>query len=405
MSQIKVYIAPFDNEGLYQSFIDITEDVDRSIGSITKKFDNSEFNLGTFRSSDIGLTLRNEHGHYSDIDGIETIFKYKRSGSKIKITWQIENDDVECGIAICGSSLISEEIVIFEGLLNDESTKEDLFSRTINFTALSYESIFNDVVVDITTFDNADTIEEVLYKILNVSSVTGLLTLSASNISVDSNVAIDDKTDFENDKLNDTLKSLLTVGNSVLYISDSVIYITPRTASSTLQKTFYGQASDLGIEDVVNLGKISSGLNRTINFASWNDYATTQSDASSVSKYGAKTKELNYAFITNSTSKDTILAAIIAEFKTPEKELTLTANIGYETLSLGMLDKINIDYPTPLFVAEGDTFPLYGVAVYGVDYYPFAEYSTVLTTDIYFKIIGIKINLNNDTINFNIRGI
>ena len=405
MSQIKIYIAPFNNEGIYQDFIDITEDVDRSIGSITRKFDNSEFDLGTLRSSDISLKLRNEHGHYSDVDGVTTIFKYKRSGSKIKITWQIENDIVECGIAICGSSLLSEEITMFEGLLNDETTKEGLSDRTVNFTALSYESVFDGVVVDIATFDNADTIEEVLYKILNVTAVTNLLTVSASNISIDSNVAIDDKEDFENGNLNDVLKSLLTVGNSVLYIDNSIIYITPRTASATLKKTFYGQASDLGIEDVSSLGKISSGLNRTVNFASWDKYSTTQSDASSVSKYGAKTKEFNYAFITNNTSKDTILSAIVDEFKTPKKELTLTANINYETLALGMLDKINIDYPTPLFVASGDVFPLYGVAVYGVDSYPFAEYSTVLTPDIYFKIIGIKTNLNNDTIEFKIRSI
>jgi len=409
VSQVKFYIAPFDNLGAYTSYVDVTEDVSDSVGSITKKLDVSDFDLGTLRSSDISFRLRNDNGNYSDIDGVASIFKYKRSNSKVKVTWQIEDDIVECGYAVCGGASLSEEITLFEGLLNDETSKESLETSYIDFKALSFESLFDKEIIDTTDFDNGDTIAEVIYKMLsNNSNITSYLTVSSGNISYDTSngaITIDDKTELENQTFSEAFSDLLAAGNSIMYLDDSTIYVTPRTATATVQYTFYGQASDNGIESVAKISKISQGLNRTFNFASWEDYSTPQVNASSRSTYGTRKKEVGYDFITTNGTKDIILNNTVDEFGDPKRELELTSPITYNRLELGILDRVNIDYPTPVFIAPGDTFPIFGVSKYGTGRFPFAEASLVLTTTDYFKIIGYKIDLKSENIIFKLREI
>ncbi len=405
MSQVKVYIAPFDNDGVYTDYQEVTSDVDSSIGSITRQLDNSEFDLGTFKTGDLSLKLRNEHGKYSDVGTIETMFRYKRSNSKVKITWEVEDDIVQCGFAVCGECFLSEEITIFEGLLSDESLLEGLDDRKVSLKVLSFESIFDKVIINTGDFSNGDSLESVLYDILNVDEVTSLLTISASNISLDSNINLDDKTELENETLSDALKSILTVGNAVLYIDANIVYIKPREASIELKSTFYGQGSDKGIESITKLGKINSGLKRCFNFWTWKDYVTSQQNVSSRAKYGSRKKEVGYDFITSSTSKDTVLTNSKDEFGSPKQELTLTTPLNYDTLELQLLDKINMDYPTPFFVAPGDVFPIFGSSVFGIARFPFGEWSLVLTETQHFKIMGIKIDLKNQNIDFKLREI
>jgi len=405
MSRIRVYIAPFDTLGSYTAYQEVTDDVDGSISSINRQLDNSEFDLGSFKTGDISLKLRNEHGLYSDVGSIETIFNYKRSNSKVKITWEIEDDIVQCGFAVCGEVFLSEEVTLFEGLLNDESATEGLDDRKVQFRALSFESIFDKVIVDTGDFSNGDTVAQVAYAILNQTLVTELLTVSATNISIDSNVTIDDKTDFENLTLSDALKNLLEVGNSVLYIDSNIIYIAPRTPTATVQATFYGQGSEEGIENISNLGKINSGLKRCFNYWTWDEYSTYQQDSTSRSKYGARKKEVSHDFITNSNSKDTILTNLKDEFGSPKRELTMTTQITYDSLELMLLDRVNIDYPTPYFVAPGDTFPVFGSSKFGEARFPFGEWTLELTTSEYFKIMGIKIDLKRQNLKFKLREI
>ena len=407
MSQVKLYIAPFNTDGVYQSYVNVSDDIAGDIGSITRKLDSSDYDTGVFRTSDISFTLKNDTGKYSDIGSNDTMFAYTRANSKVKITWQIENDVTECGFAVCGGSALSEEITIFEGLLNDETSKESLQGGNIAFKALSFESLFNKEIVSTSHFSNGDTVQAAMYKILsNNTAIPNYLTISSLNFSVDDStglLTIDDKTKFENATISDTLKELLTVGNAILYIEDNVVYTDTRTPTATSQHTFYGQASDVGIENISNLGKINTGLKRTFNFLSWKDYTTPQSNSSSRSKYGTRKKELDFEFITTAATKDKVLGNIVTEFGDPKREFDLTTIIDYETIDLTLLDRINIDYPTPLYVGPGDLFPIWGVSVWGTFRWPYREASVTLTLTEYFKIIGYKINLKDGNITYNLR--
>ncbi len=407
MSRFKVYIAPFNTAGEYTEYVDVTEDVDMgALTSISKKLDNNDFDLGTFKTGDITLKFRNEHGRYSNIGAPETMFFKKRSNSKVRITWEIENDIVQCGFAICGEYYLSEEVVIFNGLLNDETSKEDLKTLKINFRVLSYENIFDKDIVDTSDFNDGDTLQAVIYAMLsNATETLKLLTIQLSDIQLSTSITIDDKTEFENDTLTEALEKLLEAGNAILYLDATAIKISPRTPSTEAKKLFYGQASENGIEGVVNLGKINTGLSRTYNYWSWKDYTTAQKNTSSISTYGNLKKEIELPFITNSTSKNAILTSFKDEFGVPKREMLLTVPLTYENLELFLLDKISIDYPTPAYAVQGEEIPLWGSFTWGDFYWPYAEWSLELTETEYFKIMGIKYNLKSNEIQFQLREI
>lgn len=403
--RVRAYIAPFDNLGNYRDYIEVTSDVDKSIGSITSKLDVNDYDIGTYRPSDISLRLKNEKGSYSNIGGLTTIFKYNRNRSLVKITYDLNNDDLECGFVVCNDGVLGEEITVFEGLLSDETASEGLNDKKIDFKVLSFESLFNQNIVDISFLTNGDTAKNAIYKALFNSPLTDLLTVDINNINPSNDVVINDFSSLENKTIDEFLKNILTVSNSVLIIKNRTIYVKNRETTAENKKVFYGQASDNGIEDVVNIGKIDSGIKRTINFLTWNDSSVVSKNIFSVEKYGARQKQLGLETITSDITKQNILDNILSEFAFPKKELTLTTIINYDIFNLNIFDKVSIDYPTPLFVSAGDSFPLFGVSVFGVARFSYAEYSTVLLPDQFFKIIGIKINLDQNTIDFTLRGI
>ena len=242
MSRFKVYIKPFKSNGDYaDSYIDVSSDTDvQSIGSIKESIDQDEFEVGLFKFNQFRIVLNNIQGKYSDVGEPNTIFAHKRNDSLIKITWQIENDIVQCGTAVCGDPKLSEELTIFVGLLNDASLALDISNQKLNFQALGLESIFDRVEVNYASLSNGDTISEAIYTILNQTAITNLLTVSSLNIDPDTNVIIDDKSNLENTTVKEALNDLLFIGNAVLYTKDQIVYVQNRDATVSVGATFYG---------------------------------------------------------------------------------------------------------------------------------------------------------------------
>ncbi len=410
MSRLKVYIAPFDTAGNYLDYVDVTDDVDeRSISDISKQIDGNDFDLGTYRPADLNLKLTNDSGRYSDVGSPETIFNYKRSNSKVRVTWEIENDIVQCGFAICGEVFLSEEVVIFQGLLSDDATKEDLKSLKINFKLLSYEDLFKRDIVDTADFSNGDTIQSVIYDILiNADNAMNILTVDALDIEVEDSggpITVGDKTDFENNTVDEALKKLLEAGNAILYLDDVAIKTKPRDPSAEVIQTFRGQASDEGIEDIYNIRMISSGLSRTFNFWSWKDYTSSKKNESSRSTYGTRKKEIGLDFITSDSIKDNILESFKDEFGEPKREMTITVPLNYQTIDLFLLDRVNMDYPAPAQAVFGEDLPIWGNMIWGDFWWPYVDWSLELTEADHFKIMGQKYNLEKETIELKLREI
>jgi len=245
-----------------------------------------------------------------------------------------------------------------------------------------------------------------MLEILNQTPITNLLTVSSGNIAVGTDQTIDTASDFTGKTVKESLDELLKLSNSILYVKDDTIYITPRVPTSTLEYTFFGQASGNGIENIQNLGSISSGLIKTFNFWQWeNTTVSPVVDPSSKGLYGVRKGSISGGSITDTTKRTAILTNLKDEFRNPKMEYDLTAPLTYEVLELFILDKVQVDYPTPYRSPEGDNIPLYGVSIYGEARYPFGEYGITIKDTDRFKIMGRKINTKNQLVTFSLREI
>lgn len=405
MSRFKIYIQPFASDGTYSGLeYDVTNDVDiSSIGTLNESIDQDEYEVGIFKFNQFRLVMNNQTGKYSDVGAPNSIFQFKRSDSSVKITWQVEDDITQCGTAVCGSSRISREVDLFFGFINDEGTALSADTQKLSFQVLGMESIFEKTEVNYASITNGDTVEEVLYTILNQTPITTVLDVIDTNISVDTNVAIDDKSDLENKTVKEALDDLLFIGNAVLYIKDLIVYITPRTAAATSSKTFYGQGSPDGNEEILELSNFKNGLNKMYNFWTWADATNVESDSTSVDKYGVKKNEIDSSLITNSTKIDTILANLRDEFKDLKEEFYIEVPVSYDNLELFILDKVVIDYPTVFTPADGNPMPIYGVAIYGTARYPNGKWTLTISDTDEWKILARKINTKKQTITFKLK--
>jgi hypothetical protein len=400
----RVYINPFDADGNYTGYVEVTQWVDlQSISAIQQTLDNTDYDIGVYRNSNITLKLNNKEGLFTDYTGPTSMFRYKRSGSLVKVTWEIAEDGPYCGQAICGEAYLSEETTMFIGILDDEAAELDVSGSKISFLVLGRESLFARATVP-ADVDVGDLLSEAIYKCLNQAVITDLLGVDASNIECGTDVTLDDVTNLETLTVREALDKLLLVSNSVLTIQGDDVHVTPRTAGATVAKTFYGQASADGIEDIQDLKKIRTGLARVFNYLVWEGTATVVQDAPSVAKYGIHKRRIDFDFITDSSKRTDCLEGILAEFQDPKQEIELATILNYQTLALNLLDRVAIDYPT-VFIPYESGLPICGVAVCGESVLPRAQWDFQIDTSTNFKIIGRTIDVRKGLIRFMLREI
>lgn len=399
MSRFRSYIDPRDDAGNLTGYQEVSDDmVLESLGTIKRAIDNNRYDVGQFKFASFGFKMRNEHGLYSDVNTIQSIFRFRRGGSRFKITWQEQDHQTQCGIAVCGSVIINPEVVVFEGVINDEAAALDIDDQQISFNALGLDSIFPAVETNYASLTNGDLYSEALLTILNQTAITEYLTVSASNIAVGLDQAIDDISKLENTTVKEALDKLLFQSNSVMYIAHNKVYITDRAGGGTSQKTFYGQASNDGIEDIVKISNVATGLNNVFNFWTWKDTALKAEDVTSVTKNGVRKKEISFDEITDTGKRQAVIDAQKDEFGTKKQEFDITVPVTRESLALVILDQVRVDYPTVYQPATyGGSMPLYGTSIYGAAIYPYGTFSITIDSSTPFILMGISIKTKNQT--------
>jgi hypothetical protein len=372
----------------------------------SKALDSSEYNIGVFRFGSVKLTLRNDHGKYLDETSIRSIFPVKRQDTKIKITFDINPRPLCVGFFRAGEcGPLNNEVTVFEGLITEITANSNIDEQEVAFDVLGFESIFDRVSVPYSSIGATDNISDVLETILDQSEITDLLTVSASNINPGLDQALDNKDDLENTTVKEALdnQELLLLSSSVLQIKDGAVVVSSREPTAEVQFNFYGQASELGAENILDVKNFRYGVNKTFNFWTWEDTSLTAEEATSIAKFGVRKKELSSNLITNSTKIQNILDENLDDFANPKIELNLTTKLDDTTLSLELLDKVDIDYPT-VFVAEsGETLPVWGQVKWGAFKWPLGKWSLTLNQLTKFKIMSRQINLKDETIVFELR--
>lgn len=399
----RIYIKPFDDLGSYAAdWIDVSNDVDwKALGSIAQDLDNTEYDIGIYRNSNFKLQLNNSGGLYSDVGNQTSIFHYKRTDSLVRVTWQ-QGPMPVCGIAKTGQSTLTEEIDIFVGLLNDDSATMSIKTQKISFTVLGRESIFLRTIVPFGSISNGDLLSDVLYACLNQTKITTILTIDPANIEVGIDTEIDSIASLQNKTVQEGLNKLLLATNSVLYIEDDAVFIQPRTESVDFEYYFYGQASPNGPENVSLIENIKNGIARTFNFFTWKDTTNSVTNTDSSVKYGARKKEIDFEFITDTAKRDDIMEALLDEFGLPKQEFDLETPLNHQSIDIGLLAKVSVDYPT---IYLGSNLPICGIAICGEAVLPIAKWDFRIDPLDGYKVIGRAINIKEATITFKLRAV
>lgn len=407
MSRFRTFIKPFNANGSYaDDWIEVTEDTDfNSLSSITETIDASDFEVGIFKFNSFSVRLNNIKGNYSDIGTPNTIFNFKRSDSQFKIIWEIEDDLAQCGNSICGNVYTNIEKEIFSGLLNDESLTSNIRDQKVNFQVLGLESVFDKEETPFSSLSNGQTISQIIYILLNQVGITELMTVDALNINPDYDVAIDDISDLENTTVKEALDLLLGPSNSVLYIKDQVIYVSNFDATVDVKKTFYGQGSQTGIEDIQDIQNIRSGANKTFNFWTWDDTSLVIKDESSISLYGTRKNIVGINLITDNTKRNNILSNLLAEYQLPKQSFEMTVPINYDSLELFMLDRIEVDYAVVYRSPDGENIRTYGLSKYGEARYPLGDFAFSISPLQPVKILERRVDIKKQVIKYKVREI
>lgn len=407
MSKARVFINPFDDNGNYTGFQEVTEDV-ISIGTLKQQLDQTEYNIGIFRNSSVSIRMQNASGKYSDVsENASTIFKKTRGNSKVRITWEPGNGKLVAGFFKAGDPLstVSEQITIFEGLLNDDATKADIDVQDAVFKVLGYDSILTEILVPFSSL-GTETFTSLITKMLNQEKFTDLITIGS--IAVGQDITLNDLSSLENKTVRNVLRDALFASNSVLFIKDNIVTVSNRDANVTPDPAFqfFGEAADFGLENVVDIKGFRSGLNRTFNHWLWTDTLILAQDISSIQSVGIREKEIDNDLVTGTTERQTLLDSNRDEFSTPHREFEIETILTPESLIPFLNDKISVDYPALGVDEAGQKTAIYGLPTgYDVDYYATDVVSISIIAAERWKILSRDIDLKNDTITFGVREI
>lgn len=409
MSKLHVYITPYaDDQGTaYGTEVEVTKDV-RDLGSLTQALDNNEYDVGVFRANQLKLSLLNHHGRYSDVGAVDTIFKYKRGDSLVRITWEPGDGPLIAGFFTAGhpTAIVSEEIDIFEGLLSDIGTQSKIDDADVDFAVLGYESLLAQMTVPYSSISNGNSLATALYTCLNQAPFNERVTVNSGNITTGAAATIDDKASLENKTVLEAAKQILLASNSVLWIREGVVYTGPRTAGATLAHTFYGPGAQAGIQNLIDIEKYRTGLNRVRNYWTWKDTTRLAQDTSSIATYGTQKREISLDIITNNTKRDTLLGSLKDEFKDPKREMELETWFSPTHLDLFLLDRVAVDYPSVALPVENQRTAQYDVPPgYDSDYYAEELLPLTIESTARFKVMARTINFKDETMKLSLREI
>jgi len=348
----------------------------------------------------------NTDGRFNTADNAESIFRFTRNNSLIKLEWDVLPEPLSVGFHPAGRFPCSARQTIGEFLLHDDSLKGRAVNEAVKFKAFSKTVLFSQEIVPFSSISNGDLLSAILLTILDQTVITRHLTVTAANISVGIDATIDDKAvgDLENKTVYEALKKILLFSNSVLYIDiNNNVIVTPRTASATSQFTFNGPESLTGTENIIDLFNYRSGLNQVFNFITVKDTSVKSRDESSITKFGIRKKEVQFLPVTNTAKRQAACDAVRDEFGSIKQEMFIRVPMNYPELDLKVLDKVNVDYPARVVRIDGQQLALYGSAEYDVSRYAEEVKDIEISTDVDFKILKTIADWDAETITYEIR--
>lgn len=387
----KVYLTPLTSSTAYGTEVEITDYVKfNGLPAIKRSIDATDYEIGVYKYDDISLTCLNIDGYFNDEYDGRSVFKYSRDKAKIRISFTNRTADT----------------IVFRGIINEEATRLDPANDEIDFRILSRDSVIRNTQVSAGTITNGMLVSAAISAILNVPAITTTLNYSLANINVSNDLAIDDGSFFDNKKTSEVLNTLLLISNSVMVLdsSDNMIVKARTEDSTTSILNLYGPFDIKGRQNIISLDSYNSGRHRMFNSIKVND--SVSKNATYISTFGFRQREMTLDFITTGTIELDIGAALLSEFKYPKIECEITVPT-YITRDSDLLDRVALNYPLRIKPIEGTFLPVIGVTVIGDDTMPlpYTFGSISISRNVGFKIIGITDNPTNFTTSLKLRQI
>jgi hypothetical protein len=339
----KVTFRPLASANVYQSSAtDVTTYVrDRGLSRLTYKLDTYDFDIGAFHFGNMTIGCVNEGGYFNET---EDLFSFKRDLTKVVLSF-FDTDETE--------------YTFFKGVIAEPMTRFNKNNETVNFTVINQDQILNQTQVLVADISDTDSFSDAIKAILNKTRITSILNYSADNINVDYDGVIDVASELQGRDVYTVLKKLLQASNSLFYIdADDNMIVTSR-ASTGVETRFYGAEDPFNRDNIIEVNGYTTGYNRIFNSIVVNDRATD--DATSIGDYGLRQKRYTFSFVTDNTREDLIAANILAEFKDPKKEVSITVPIE-DGQALDFLDDIVLFLESSGYnninIDEDDTFKL-----------------------------------------------
>jgi len=384
----RVYLTPQVTKGTYGTEIEISDRVTLSgLNKMRKSLDSSDFDIGAYYYGDINLTGANDDGFFSEDDD-RSVFPGGRDLSKVRVSFD------ESGT----------ETTLFKGLINEESTRLNIVTNSIQMRVLSQDSVIRTAKVNPAVIPNGVSASSAMLTILNQAHITNILGVDAGNINVPYDPNIDDGSQYDNLSVRDVLNELLLISNSVMFIdSNDDIIIRSRNENANPIRYLYGPFDMNGRENIVAVKKFNNGKHRMVNSVKVNNSEVNDGDL--INTFGFKQKKIDVDSITAQATEEAIAQVILDEFKAPKIELELTVKTelakGYD-----LQDRVSVNYPKR-YATDKRFLPIVGINAIDQENspLPYVYGSASIDPGLGFKIISIDHSAKNFTTDIKLRQI
>ncbi len=374
----RVYMTPRSGRVTYGDEIDVSDYIRfDGLPSIKRSIDSTDFEIGVYSYDDLTLKALNVDGYFNDEYDSRSIFPFGRDRTKVRIVFS--NTD--------------EDTIVFRGLINEEATKLDPFGDQISFRVLSLDSVIRNTKVSSGAISNGTLAEAAIESILNVPTITSVLTFDASNINVDQNFAVEDGSEFDNKSTREVLNQLLLASNSVMLINDDQEIIIQSREADQVNDIFnlYGPFDIQQRTNIIRITNYNSGRHRMFTAVKVN--STEVADEDYITDYGYRQKKMTLGFVTSGSVASTIASRLMREFKVSKFELTVECPT-YVVRDVELLDRVSFNYPLRVKPIAGKFLPIIGSTTIGDAEMPLPDTFGSLSIDpsIAFKVVEISEN-------------
>lgn len=380
----QVFITPLINLDDYGDEIEVSDFVKiDGLSKIKRSIDSTDYSIGVYRFDDLRLKCDNSRGSFNENDS-RSIFPFTRDKAKVLVAALKINPD----------TFETEAKTQFTGLINDESTRQNITNDQITLIALSSDSVFRTTQIQAGIITAGTSAKNAIMSMLSQPPITKVLTVDAANIDPYHDFIIDSPAELDNLEVKEALDLILVAASSVLLIKNDVIFVHGReneVEGGILELKGRGEITNNA--NIITITAYNSGKQRQFNSIRLNDGALVITDDDSVFEYGLRQGKFDFPMVNDLGTLRGIGENIAEEFRYPKIELKLrvpTEIVG----DADLLDLVSVDAPWLKKPKTGNFLPIYGVATYGDAITPYPEIfgSIQILPNIKFKIISIEDN-------------